>query len=343
MSENPLRDPSLPCTLLGALALVSLFGPVACQEDPTQATLSEPPSASEEMGDQEDPDLGTASTSPDMGSGGAGQDMPPACAPLAQCPADVCGMLEDGCGGMLDCGACACQAGTLTLDDDACGPCGLGQLECASGHTGTATCSLPSRWLGLTDQLSKAACDEALVHVDPTYQEASDGSAIAPYRTYAEALDAADPGDVILIRSVDSLHEQVVVRDGISVIGGMSRPRQDRWVHVPGQITTFEAPPAGQDNAIGLWATDISTDTWVAHLSVRAPAASEGYSSYGLLAVDAPELRLHHSHFEGGPAGDGLEGAPGDHGANGVRRARMGRRIARPPQAARTRARRPGA
>ncbi|MCA9547775.1 MAG: hypothetical protein KC613_25400, partial [Myxococcales bacterium] len=51
------------------------------------------------------------------GSGGAPADggAADACVPLA-CPADACGALEDGCGGVLDCGICSCDPAQFGAD-----------------------------------------------------------------------------------------------------------------------------------------------------------------------------------------------------------------------------------
>ena len=128
-----------------------------------------------------------------------GADMPPACEPLEQCPADTCGMVEDTCGGTLDCGACACEDGTLTLTEDACGPCGLGRLTCDAGQTGAATCSIEGDLYGLSAALSEEECASTLLYVDHAASGPQTGEPASPFATYAQAQAEATEGQVIVL------------------------------------------------------------------------------------------------------------------------------------------------
>lgn len=63
--------------------------------------------------------LGCSGEDPPGGAKDAGpttdRDAGADCVPSA-CPADACGMVDDGCGGTLDCGTCGCTPGTFTVD-----------------------------------------------------------------------------------------------------------------------------------------------------------------------------------------------------------------------------------
>jgi len=136
------------------------FGLIACGDD----TPSNGNNSTNNPNNQSDMD----------GEDGGEEDMGDECEPIVVCPAEACGMVDDGCGGSLECEPCACQGGVPV--ETTCGPCGLGQVVCDSATGGS--CETPSVVEGIE------GC-EAMLFVD---QGASgDGSKGSPFGTISDA------------------------------------------------------------------------------------------------------------------------------------------------------------
>src|SRR5690554_2411946 len=128
---------------MAILLLGSLVGLSACSDDnpsdtggeivdendtgKTDAGHDEPDSESEgtpDVDDESDAENGT----PDVDDE---EDATETCTPTVDaCSADICGDIDNGCGEILDCGACPCDGGTVV--EESCGTCALGVRTCGT-------------------------------------------------------------------------------------------------------------------------------------------------------------------------------------------------------------------
>ena len=303
---------------------------LACSPDPEP---SDPPTGMDQGGGEVDmqvdppgPDTGPGDEQemgPPVQDEDMGQDMPPACEPLEQCPADTCGMVEDGCGGMLDCGACACESGQLTADSDACGPCDLGRLTCGDDETGAGTCVAPET--GAVDL--SLACDQLLYVQEGASEQLAEGTRDFPYPSIRQALEDAEAleGPALVLVAEGTYEEAptgrdvpagLEMREQVSVVGGFD----DQWRFDPEARTRINVLQL-EDGVplIGVDAAVIDDPTALAHLQIRTQdlTGEASLDNYGLRAQTASGLVVSHVIIEAGRASDGTSGGDGLEGANG--------------------------
>ncbi len=238
------------------------------------------------------------------------------CEPLAECPMNACGQLSDGCGGLIDCGACACTAGVP--ESETCGACGLGLSRCDGGADtlALAGCDYP----GGHEALGEITDCSRIVYVDAAAEAGGDGSPDAPFVTYQEALDVFLPGDRgAIIVDEGTYQEQLVLKDGVHVFSAYARLR-DSWIQKPSSLASFVAPRIMNEPAIGLRAEDITTPTIVHSVQVEPPEALPEETTYGAYLNRVEGLTISDSLIlgkEGGAGAPGMVGSPGADGTDG--------------------------
>ena len=252
---------------------------------------------------------GTAGTTLTGSTGGT-------CTKVTQCDASQCGMVDDGCGGMLECEPCACKDGKPV--STSCGSCGLGTPTC----TGNAfSCEFAAEIVKTTDQAMK--CD-TIAYVDTLAKPGGDGSAQKPWSTYREAAGSFGEGEkgLILINTQGVVAEVLVVKPGVHVVGGYEKGPSG-WTpakEASGQIKKASVePPTATDSrdVFGLIAREIRDTTVVYGLQIKTPNAPAGMSAYGAYVVDSDQLLLEHVEIRPGRGGHGADGQDGMKGENG--------------------------
>ena len=232
-----------------------------------------------------------------------------ACVPLEVCSAQACGMVDDGCGGTLDCGACDCVEGVPV--ESTCGPCGLGTFTCAADVTGPGTCVAPD--VGGVDL--DDACGN-IVHVDSSAAAANpDGTAQAPYPTLSAAIRGSSAPAVILVATGRHLESNPVrTTQGFHIVGGFD-PAD--WSFDPQSSTTLEFVSTADDGRSGFSFGGVTTPTVVAHLNVELGNAQDGKTTIATYVSGSPALVLSNFVAVAGDAGDGADGADGADGTQG--------------------------
>lgn len=307
---------TIAMALLATSQLLVACGPTEAPADNSDATpgpAEQTTPAPQDMGmDAADmPDAPANDGTPDMPDT---PDMPetpdmPACEPEVEtCEASACGVIEDGCGGVLDCGECACDAQNMPTDPT-CGPCGLGYATCDGD--GQVECTLPP--LPGIDQLS---CD-AVVFVNAAAASGGDGSALAPYSALEDAIADSDQvmgQRVFVITSAGehTLSDTWRLRPGHSIIGGYaSSPRGP--VYTPGvkSLVRVEA-------SVGMIADALTDDFLIEGLDLSSEVGESARdSSIGLALIDIPTARVSLRHLDV-RAAEGVEGLDGGAGAPGA-------------------------
>lgn len=238
-----------------------------------------------------------------------------ACIPKA-CPEGEVGTFDDGCGASIECAPCTDGVAHLS----ACGTCGLGQRVCTPGETGEGSCNfeLGDVIAGFDAEL----CEELLVFVDAQTGDDTDhdGSRAQPFKTYARA-SAVDHTPAVIIMgtgptSAYHFNEPLIVKDGVSVIGGFSASQGFLWT---GEPSVFSVPASLDADVFGLKASGISAQsTHLAHLRIATAAAPLGHNNYGAYIFDSNTLSLESLTVQSGKAGDGADGQAGEAGLNGL-------------------------
>lgn len=286
---------------IGSLLLLSL----GCSDEPA------PPSKTADMTSEDMGHAGadTPDDSPDMTS----KDM--TCTPITVCPQDSCGMVDDRCGGQLDCGPCACENGQPT--SPSCGLCGLGSPSCEGD---TLTCSDVPSIPGLAS-LDASQCEAALLYVDLTATEPGLGTKASPFPGLRPALDAlkTKPQIKAILIKGDGSHavpDLFELSNGVSLIGGFD----SNWKPKPDARPLLEVgAELPNKDIVGLQAKGIDQPTLLYNLRFKVrDNATPGRSTYGLYLQDSDALELVRVDIESGKAGDGLDGEAGSAGKDGV-------------------------
>lgn len=309
---------------LGALGLLATGCPG--DEPPGQTDAGQTTGDADGGNDEVGADAG-ADTGDDTGDGGQ------TCEPLVECPVDTCGMLDDGCEGMLDCGTCACTDGAPTTTDS-CGVCGWGTVRCNPGETGAGSCSLGDEFdLFVSAAAPFPDCDTNVVYLDLAAAQAGDGSAASPFNDFTTAYAAATalagaPAALVVTAGSITISGALTLSDGVSILGGFTRTEAGTWVYdTTGQARTeiTVTPDPALAYTQGIYASGIGNFTLVSHLDVvvaDAPngedvSGTQGGSSYGLRAIESDGLTIMYSDIFAGKGGTGAAGAPGQSGADG--------------------------
>lgn len=291
-------------THLPYLPIISLFSLItlatACSKPPeTQTPRQTSDMASDQTPDQSDmPDM--TDTTPDTSC------TPKTCESLG----DVCGMVDDGCGNILDCGTCACVDKKPTTPD--CGPCQLGTASCDENNA--IACDFPDI-PEVTDQID---CTTSFYYVSNLKDQQGDGTKDNPFNTLNAALEAAKTAAprplAILVQGNKPYTVQLDVINGVSIIGGFS----DRWRYDKDLRSKITSPNTGGD-VFGLTARDINTPTLISNLTISNEDAIDGHHNYGATIIDAPKLIIANSIIRAGNGGIGIDGSDGVVGMNGQR------------------------
>lgn len=223
------------------------------------------------------------------------------CNPSRECGAGVCGTIEDGCGGTLECTPCE----ECTANPEPCGGCDLGLTTCGPGTT--TSCALPDipGWNG-TD------CT-GLVFVSPAGSDDNDGSKSSPVQTIPKAIDLAAATDgkaVIIAGTVGVQYEGPIhLTQPISLIGGYS---VEDFARKAANRPTIESTNEG------LAILDVNDAILIENLEIKTHDATEaGANNYAIRIVNSPNVLLKNVQAIAGKGGDGANGAKGTAGAKG--------------------------
>lgn len=280
---------------LFAVALVACGGddPPDSNNDPNPDTGTDAGDVEQDTGDDPDTSDEDADT----------------CEPITECSANQCGTVDDGCGGTFECAtACLCDAGTP--QQETCGPCGLGRLECGTDETGSGTCVLPPG----VDTLDADSCEDSALYVNAS-ASGGDGTPSDPFSTYADAAAAASAGDVVIVSATEStpLEETIELVDGVHVVGGYT----SEWHFQNDAQSTIMPQAPNSGDVFGITAQALTETTIIYGLNVITAAAPTERNNYGLYANDTDVLEVHGSSVLAGRGGDGVAGQRGANGSSG--------------------------
>ena len=241
-----------------------------------------------------------------------GDEQEEACIPRtveAVC-ASTCGVVSDGCDGMVQCEPCACEGGVPA--QPVCGACGLGRSVCDEDQE--VTCVYPG-----DIPVDTFSCDQ-IVYVDPK-EPMGGGTKEMPFNSYAAALQsfAADETGVIVM-SEGVLNEPLVLKSGVHVMAGYQNDSTG-WVRDDQAQVVFKpaSSPDENEDTFGMIATEIMRPTIVYGVQIEAPDAPPEKTSYGAYIKDATFLTLDHVLIKAGRGGAGRPGQDGADGADGGR------------------------
>lgn len=263
--------------------------------------MDDTPDMTDETDMTDEPDMGDT---PDM------MDETDMCTPIAECPIDTCGQIDDGCGGMLDCGACACTDGVVA-EDAACGSCGLGVVTCAEGETGAGTCDT---FALAENTLGEEVCAN-VVYVDASALAANaDGSKEDPYASIATALENTDAPALILVAEGDYTEPPLTLKAGVNILGGVDSD----FVFTGTRANVTIESTTTMDRLIGVNAEGIEEATYLGYLSITTQDVPTRGTNYGVRVYQSPELGLSNLAVTSGAGGAGEDGAEGAEGADGL-------------------------
>lgn len=275
---------------------------LACSEEPAS---SNNPSPKPDAGGQE---MGPPDMPPDIN-----EEM--SCTKRTQCAQGACGMVDDGCGGALDCGACDCVEGVPS--SPTCGICGLGVNTCTGAE---ASCNAPPLIASL-DPLGfePDACAGAILYVDSTQTSGGMGTKEAPYGSLVDALAAAKASTrAILIQgnATQTYPQGIELLNGVSLVGGWD----DQWRPNPQfRPTIIVGGVLPNKSLYGVAARNINSPTTVSHLKFGTPDHAEpGASNYAFYVKDSTGLILDTVEISAGAAGKGTDGPKGVDGSPGT-------------------------
>lgn len=237
-----------------------------------------------------------------------------------ECPDDACGMVDNGCGEMLDCGACACTDGVPS--SPTCGFCGLGVASCEEGAT-ESTCTQPvaDALVGLPD----AYCQNTLYVDAAADPDAADGSHTAPFAHVYRAVEAAQPDSLILVRQGDYTGErQFTIDHSLVILGGLDqdwRPTSDAFSKlVVSHLPIPDHAPVERAFSINIEQVG-DAPVVLSGLEVWAgdsiSNSIEGRDNYVVRIFESNGVVMERVVLRGALAGDGKPGREGDRGLDG--------------------------
>jgi hypothetical protein len=215
-----------------------------------------------------------------------------------------------------------------------CGTCGLGKPNCTDPASFVCEDIEVLGLSGAEVNCDSTSADSTFVFLDKTFTGPSpDGSRDAPFVTLADALAAASkPGraaTTVVIAGSPVYTDPLVLPDGVSIRGGYTATDDTGaftgvWRRDLSRRPIWNVPASAvADHAlVGLRAAHIHRTTIVADVTVVtqpiAPASTDtGATNIGVLALDAPGLRLFDVTVTAGAGQDGAKGATGAVGPNG--------------------------
>ena len=266
-----------------------------------QGDMDDTPDMTDETDMTDEPDMGDT---PDM------EVEPDMSTPIAECPIDTCGQIDDGCGGMLDCGACACTDGVVA-EDAACGSCGLGVVTCAEGETGAGTCDT---FALAENTLGEEVCAN-VVYVDASALAANaDGSKEDPYASIATALENTDAPALILVAEGDYTEPPLTLKAGVNILGGVDSD----FVFTGTRANVTIESTTTMDRLIGVNAEGIEEATYLGYLSITTQDVPVRGTNYGVRVYQSPALTLSNLTVTSGAGGAGENGIDGVEGTEGL-------------------------
>ncbi len=234
-----------------------------------------------------------------------------ACQPLAECPEQSCGTLDDGCGGVIECEPCRCIDGMPQRSN--CGICGLGRASCNGDELLCDEPSIPG-----ADSID---CTEHIIYIDANYMGFESGSRQEPFSNLGGALaQAKDDFDISLIavREGELNHEPVTWRNGLSMIGGFD----DNWAYQPDEKSQIVFTATSDERHRGLRVVNSTRDMVLANLELETEDALEDVLYTTPLEIDASEnislISITTLAGRGGAGRDGADGLDGPGGTAGT-------------------------
>lgn len=222
------------------------------------------------------------------------------CTPRSECPAELCGTFDAGCGVAL---TCRCADGTQ---------CGGGGVPNVCGVCDPALVDPPD------DNFLDTNCDgidgtaDASVFVSPAGSDvAGDGSLNAPFRTLSFALTQAGNRPLLLDQG-DYLEDGVVIRSQSSVHGGY---RADGgWSRSVAAATTLRV------NATGLVVDGVDGSVVLDRVFVVGDDSDGGAGglAVGLFVQGSSSVFVRNAVIEAGRGAKGAAGGEGARGADGA-------------------------
>ncbi len=248
------------------------------------------------MGEHEEEDTGISSE--DINDGKT-------CEPIETCGADMCGVVDDGCGGALECEPCKCVDGVA--QSEVCGGCDLGVMRCEAGSTGSGFCDVPAipGWSG-------DSC-EGLVFVSPTGDAGGTGEKDSPLDSIVSGVAAAKSkgavGVIVGSGAGNFAYEgRVVIDSPVSLVGGYTSQFE--------RDTTKRAViHSREDEGVVILSTK---NVLVERVEIKVfDSTAPSANNYAVRIFDSRSVVLRDVYGVAGRGGNGVDGAAGGDGQNG--------------------------
>lgn len=261
-----------------------------------------------------------AGMSDDDGSTDTTEDMS-VCTPIESCGPDQCGVVDDGCGGTVECATeCPCVDGVAA--EPTCGVCGLGVQNCGLGETGVGECLLPEA----LEESQLDDCDADVIYVSTAgTADDPDGTISAPFKSLQDASETWKEGDVIVLHAPESnpLNESIKILVGVTIVGGFDadfryQPGTKAYLRENGtqeRVSDFvyTLSAIGGDEPLILSGLDIDCPDVVQNDPIFA------VSTYGVWLTSVTDARIYDSVIRAGSGSDGFDGEDGENGTDGGR------------------------
>ena len=192
-----------------------------------------------------------------------------------------------------------------TSECGACGPCGVGQMDCDTG-----SCSFGTPWVGAVE--GRMSCDELVFVSRGGSDEEGEGSVDEPFRTLSYALATAYQAgsSVVVVLGGGDFEESLQVVEGISIIGGVSEDTLQATDIRPRVVVEAES-----EHLAGIEVLNVARRVLVRGIDVRV---SGGVTNYGLRISESSSVSIEDMSIWSGPGRAGRDGHPGTPGERGT-------------------------
>lgn len=233
------------------------------------------------------------------------------CVPVAECAAEQCGVIDDGCGGTLECDACGCVDGVAQVSE--CGLCGLGTLTCGSNETGPGACE--------DVEIPGAGSCEDLIFVDQREGSATGrGTKDDPVTNLAAGVSVAKSSGAVavIVAGAGSVTYEgpILIDRRVSIIGGFDS-NWERNDERPKVVSNASLVGFEDNDIVGISVQDVQQNVLLSDIVIEtADAGAEG-NNYGLHVYESPGLTLRRVNVLSGDGGEGIDGPNGARGKEG--------------------------
>lgn len=244
------------------------------------------------------------------------------CSPVVECPAEACGLIDNGCEGTIDCGTCACVNGQPS--EPTCGTCGLMTPSCDNDEL---LCEEINYLEGFDGNCSQ------LIYVDASSAGGLEqGTKQEPYATIKQAFDfvngrPAGSKWIVVLSQVEQTHQGILeIPKNTSLMGGYStdwvRTENRTVISAGGRLDSSWVPFEQRGDRVGLLVRD-NQDVLIDGIEINQVDVGTplpGSDSIGMLFTRSfgSLNNVYVQAVSGADGADGVDGSKGNDGPDGV-------------------------